>query len=983
MKNLPNFNEAYYSLNQQQKKAVDQIDGAVVAIAGPGTGKTHMLGCRAANMLRSTNHQIDPANILCLTYTDAGCIAMRKRLLDMIGPDAYKVGIFTFHAFANEVVQNNLDRLGIRNVEPVSDLEKISILHEMIDELSFDNPLKRLRGDIYYEAPRIDNLIQLMKREGWDYQRISQEAEEYLEALENDDRFRYKRANAKKEIKVGDLKVKEYQAEVDRMLLLVSAADQLDVYNEKLKAMERFDYADMLGWIRNIFKNYDDVLLNYQERYQYIMVDESQDTTELQFSILNLLIEFWENPNVFVVGDDKQCIYEFAGSRINNLVSFINKHKPTVVNMVENYRSSQCILDVSSNVIRNNNMSLASILDLSVELNGNTGEGIKPSVVEYHTAEEEACDVAQQIDSLLKADVQPNEIAVIYRKHSQAESIEKVLRSWGIPVNIKRRLDVLQQPIVHQVINIMRYLVAKAEMKYEAKRLEFEILHYRCFGIPTYQVEEYMNASKDNEVEVTEQRNELLNAFIDLIVLEEEYHNTTLINLIEKIFEKTGILGNCLNSTNRQQDLSILKTFFDFVKGEVSKNADLKAADLVRMIDRMKEHNVRLECNDYNYAEEGVSFCTAHGSKGLEWKFVFMVGCNRKVWEKARTGFMQYKLPETLTYATQEDVEETNRRLFYVAMTRAKQVLQISYAAKDSQGKELEASQYVGETGLDVDVFEGVDLTQHLYHSLQPESTVFVPALESELIERKLENYTLSASHLNNYLRCPVSFYYEYILKVPFASNDAMIYGNAVHYAMKHYGDEVKNAGVPLGVNLLVKYFEEYMERNRGYLTRDEHVRRLELGLLALSKYHAQYPMSSMALNEFHADRVVIDGVPCKGDLDRMEFNGNNVSLVDYKTGSGSTAKRLAKPNEDYWRELNFHALLVDGQYGKKWKAQSAVLHIVDPKDMGEIPVDISDASQLMVRKQIREVYDKIKAQQFSEGCGDENCVWCNLQKHK
>src|SRR5215213_3880099 len=173
-----NFKETYSKLNQAQQKAVDAIEGPVMVIAGPGTGKTQILAARIGKILLDTD--ASPANILCLTYTDAGVIAMRKRLLEFIGPDAYRVNIHTFHAFCNDVIQENLPLFEKTSLDPISDLERIELLKELIDGFGKDHPLKRYRGDVYFEINNLHNLFSLMKREGWTGEHICQKIDEYI-----------------------------------------------------------------------------------------------------------------------------------------------------------------------------------------------------------------------------------------------------------------------------------------------------------------------------------------------------------------------------------------------------------------------------------------------------------------------------------------------------------------------------------------------------------------------------------------------------------------------------------------------------------------------------------------------------------------------------------------------------------------------------------------------------------------------------------
>ena len=187
------FAKEYERLNEQQRQAVDKIEGPVMVIAGPGTGKTQILAARIGRILLDTD--VSPSNILCLTYTDAGALAMRRRLIQFIGSDAYKVNIFTFHAFCNDIIQDNLSLFEKNELDPISELEKIELLKRLIDRFPKDHPLKRYRGDVYYEIKNLASLFSTMKQEGWKPDFIIKSINAYLDDLPNRDKFIAKRAS--------------------------------------------------------------------------------------------------------------------------------------------------------------------------------------------------------------------------------------------------------------------------------------------------------------------------------------------------------------------------------------------------------------------------------------------------------------------------------------------------------------------------------------------------------------------------------------------------------------------------------------------------------------------------------------------------------------------------------------------------------------------------------------------------------------------
>src|SRR6201986_39326 len=195
------FQEALAGLNPEQLAAVNKMDGPVLVVAGPGTGKTQILAARIEKILTVTDAR--PNELLCLTYTDAGAVAMRKRLFEFIGPDAYRINIYTFHAFCNEIIQENLEYFGKLNLEPLSDLESAMLFRELVDDFPNDHLLKRFTGDIYYDVPRLKNLFSTMKRENWDSVMIEKAVHEYIAYLPNREEFIYKKANAAQGIKAG------------------------------------------------------------------------------------------------------------------------------------------------------------------------------------------------------------------------------------------------------------------------------------------------------------------------------------------------------------------------------------------------------------------------------------------------------------------------------------------------------------------------------------------------------------------------------------------------------------------------------------------------------------------------------------------------------------------------------------------------------------------------------------------------------------
>ena len=279
------FDQAYNALNSEQKKAVDKIDGTVLVNAGPGTGKTQILALRIGKILKETD--IAPHNILCLTYTDSATISMRNRLVQIIGPTGHQVHIFTFHGFCNQVIQENLDIFGsYRSLEPINDLERVDVFREIIDQIPDDNILKRFKSDKYYEAKRLRNLFDLMKKENIEPQDFLAIIDTHLQEQKESDAFIAKRKTTLKNgttYEKGDFRDDWYATFAQKFEETKAAIQQFDKLNQVLDKKERYDFHDMILWVLKAFRENEYLLLQYQERYQYFLVDEYQDTNIAQY----------------------------------------------------------------------------------------------------------------------------------------------------------------------------------------------------------------------------------------------------------------------------------------------------------------------------------------------------------------------------------------------------------------------------------------------------------------------------------------------------------------------------------------------------------------------------------------------------------------------------------------------------------------------------------------------------------------------------
>ena len=1030
------FAEEYERLNEKQRLAVNTIEGPVMVIAGPGTGKTQILASRIGKILLETD--ASPDNILCLTYTDAGAVAMRKRLLQFIGPDAYKVNIYTFHAFCNEVIQENLSLFEKTILDPVSDLERIQLFKELIDTFPKNHPLKRYRGDVYFEVNNLQSLFSNMKREAWTPAFINRKIDEYIADLPTRDEFIYKKKY--KAFNAGDLKIDKLQEETERMDKLRAAVGEFDRFQQLMRKKNRYDFDDMINWVITAFEENKNLLANYQEKYQYILVDEYQDTSGTQNKLVELLINYWDKPNVFVVGDDDQSIYRFQGANVENMEDFMKNYVDDLLTVVltNNYRSTQPILDISKTLIDKNDQRLVNrFKDLSKDLLS-TNQLIKhltnkPLIREYDTQRQEMIGIVKQVQDLLVQNVPPGRIGIIYKENKYGEELAQYFKLLNIPVYSKRHLNILELPLAQKIVLLLKYLASEHDISYSGDEMLFEILHFEWFGIPPIEiaklsmevaerrykedktsirqllVEKSTAPAKDLFSNTLQEGLKKASAIIEQLMA--DVSNVTLQYLFERIIREAGVLSHVMECNDKHWQLQILTGLFDFVKEETHRTPALNLQDFVNLVEMMEKEEIKLPLVQVSGSDKGVNLMTAHGSKGLEFEYVLLVGCNSSFWEKKRKPVGGYKLPDTMFTsrevagggslpATANDTEEL-RRLFYVAITRAEQHLFISYCKFKNDGKQLEPSMFIAEIQdehqlpvekviIDTEIVSEF-AALHFGKAAAPE----IDKIEEEFIGHLLDKFVMNVTALNNYLKCPLEFYFKNLIRIPSQKNEATEFGSAVHAALeklfRKMQEEKKDRFAPK--EEFIADFEWYMYRHRESFTKEQFDRRLEYGQEVLKNYYDEYinSFNKIVAIERTIRHVVVKDVPLKGKLDKLEFDGKSVNVVDYKTGDPDKAIPKTKgPSEkdpnggDYWRQAVFYKILVDNYAQKDWKVVSTEFDFIEPdkkKKYRKEKVLVTPEDITTVTQQIINTWEKIQNREFYIGCGKEDCHWCNFVK--
>lgn len=1039
------FEEAFAKLNAAQRKAVETTEGPVMVIAGPGTGKTQLLSVRIGYILK--NRQVNPENILCLTYTDAGATAMRKRIAELIGPEGYRVTVNTFHAFGSNVIQTHRDYFGIADLSPASDLDIAEILDELLLNLPNGNPLKKYNAYTQDGVYRLKVFFQEVKKENLNPSQLIEKLRVYSEDLPNREDFIYKRRY--KDKNPGDVKEADVEKEREKVNRLIAALELFEPYNEAMKYRSLYDYEDMLQWVIRAFENEEWMLAGYQEKFQYILVDEFQDNNGSQNRILNLLSTYWgDKANLFVVGDDDQSIYSFQGARMHRMEEFVERYGAhlTAVVLEENYRSAQSILDHSHHLIAHNTQRLINNEVLKQVLPGLTKslrayfqfQNATLKAVEYLNRQHEATALADELEASKNRGEKLYENAILYRSHRDVEALVQVLTERKIPFYTRKPENLLQIPLVKNILNLCRWTVEELKNPGSSDYRLYQSLYYPYFGIDARDVAQISYHVRNNERQgadfhryrwrwILGNESLLKEAGVEnpapfityarkLDLWLSQLQTFTPQLWLEAFLMETGIMAWTLNQVDKYWCIQVIDTLFNQLKEMTARNPALPLEGFLDRLARMESHELDIQMQRTIGSSDGIQLVTAHSSKGLEFDKVYLISCLESNWEKKKTSNSGYKLPAEvvgLDEPDKDDRTEEERRIFYVAATRARKFLQISWynmldKDKDPESGTARRSMFTdewmgGKISAEKVVISPERVMEFLVQS-HGVSGIEKILLDKNYLQNWLDDYSLSVTHLSKYLRCPLSFYFENVLRVPSARSAYMGFGNAVHNALRRYFELMLNHSEKhfAGPEMLIALFEKEMKRYASHFTEDEYRIRLEQAAPLFTGYYNARMDSWVTESrpELRLNDLKISGIPVNGNLDRLDMAGGSLRVIDYKTGKKDGIKSKLRPPDlqayegastekriggDYWRQAVFYRMLLKSHHFYHDMPATVYFDMVESGvddgdyEMAEVKVTREDEEKLM--QQMEYAWEGIQAARFSPGCGEEGCAWCEFVK--
>jgi DNA helicase-2/ATP-dependent DNA helicase PcrA len=1014
------FDQKYKSLNPEQKKAVDAIDGPIMVIAGPGTGKTTILTLRIANILKQTD--TPPSGILAITYTDAGVKAMRAKLRDTIGNRAHEIAIHTFHSFAAAMISEYPDHfLHLDGMAHMSDVEQESLIRSIIAEPKFRELRPTGKPDAYISA--IMRAVDNSKREAQTSEIVREFAGKEVERIKNDENSISTRGITK-----GNLKA-EAEERIEKCKRTILFSEVYERYEKDKREQKKMDFNDLLIELLVALRNDELFLRLVQERFLYLLVDEHQDTNDAQNFIVATIAEFFETPNIFIVGDEKQAIYRFQGASVENFLT-LQKRWPTmqVISLDTNYRSHQGILDASFAMIENNyegdehkdlriKLTAGGEKDKRQNTKGKDGEKIE--IVnrnkEYQKEKTRKLDIitgentssiekymVQKLETILKEEPAAT-VAIITRRNRDLERVIRLLESNHIPVSSERSVDIFHHSVGMIFFDLMEFLADYTRTDSLARTIATGM-----WGISINEAVPLIRSLKSSTRVV--------------LVPTEQYKGSPCIDQIpalarlQRKMQEDGAVAFLVHAAEISgfsalagRDPAAIHVWRGVVtlaeslarEGNIQSPLDLMKAMLTyRQSAESKTVKVSVGAPDLS-----ISAMTAHGSKGLEFDYVFLPYATEEAWI-GRTRGTSFVLPEKSTSGN--DIRDT-RRLFYVALTRAKKHAAILTALEEGDGKSLTPLRFIAE--LDSSSVAEMtlprveaelprsDLVQTKMRSMYQDQIYVQSAKMTSIAKQVLLEKGLSVTALNHFLECPSKFLYLSILKLPQAPSPAAEKGTAMHYAISSVWKEGNRTAERVQEIILAKV-AEYLDTSFLAASEKESVKGdLFKDAPAVAKsleQHFSVGSQSVIYTERWA-KTVFEGkndtekvlIPIHGKLDTIVDKGNELDVFDYKTREGMSVNEIKGETKnstgDYFRQLVFYRILLADESRWKGKKITPALVFISPDKKGRCPIvalPILPEDIDKVKQDIQGVIDSVwSGKLVSSTCDDPDCEWCGLKR--
>ncbi len=912
-----NFLEAYDGLNERQKLAVDTLDGPVMVVAGPGTGKTQILTLRIANILQKTD---TPANaILCLTFTRSGVMAMRERLGRYIGTRSRDVIISTFHSFAISLVEKNFALLDFDTIpQLLEDEHAILIVDELLEN-----------GDWEYLRPRTDpakyfhdlrGLISILKRERMTPEQFLSSVEYEIKTLAEDPDSVSSRGPSK-----GQLK-KEVEKKIESLNRTREVVAFYEQYEQFKREHSLMDYDDVLEYAVQLVQEFEDVRADVRENYHYILVDEHQDSSGVQNDFLKATWSEVERPDIFVVGDDRQLIYGFSGANLDYFTEFKTAFgKAELITLTENYRSTKPILELADTLLK------SSVTNESLNSNSKLKDQEKITLSEFMYGRDEIIGAGLYFKKQIENGTSSNECALLLPKNRQVKSAVQILRSLGLPVVSEQSVSLLEIAKTKSLLRIMRLITDP----FNAVLLAESLLDSTS-QVPPIDAHTFLKSVKKTDLItlqdfITYGSNDGMFAENNSVVVFGRKIESWITRFTyEKVSYIVSMIGNELlidqakNHDDFMESIEIVRSLLHTSMHWESKNPTGTLREFLNYFDRVNQYGNNVDVAKIG-ATHGIRVMTLHKSKGLEFDHVWIGHMNEEIIMSNKAS--AFTLPEKVKEKIAERDVLTAKRELYVAITRAKQYCVMSYAQKREIGGELELLRIIQDLPQEFLNTSSAEQNEQIILGDNPKNYVSIeqvindsPLIDTiqDFVKERFTEKKISVSLLNNFYECPWKWYFRNFLQIPEVKGVSLALGSAVHSTIEFI---LKIKTLPSENEIREKIIESLQkegvtkEKDLYQLTRDAQI--------AISNWIKGY-YNELSKN-YQTERSIgfkdkqFPNLSLYGKIDLTEtLPDGSIIVTDFKTGKSKTGSMIEKIDEEgrmssLLRQLAMYGYLIQG----------------------------------------------------------------------
>ncbi|MBI4354137.1 MAG: ATP-dependent helicase [Candidatus Omnitrophica bacterium] len=935
-------------LTAAQREAVTHPQGPLLILAGAGTGKTTVIARRIAWLL--STQRAAPNDILALTFTEKAAAEMEERVDLLVPYGCVDMAISTFHAFGDRLIRDNAVLLGLSlHARVLSKPEQVVFAKQRL----YDLPLERFRPS--HDPTRyLDALVTAIAR-----------AKD--EAVTPEEFVTYARLHPEAR-ELGEC----YAA-----------------YQQLLHQADGIDFGDQVLLAVQLFERHPEVAARYQQQFRYILVDEFQDTNFAQFRLMQLLAP--PTSNVTVVGDDDQAIYKWRGASISNVVKFLEHYRDVRrIVLTENFRSSQPILDSAYRLIRHNDphrLEATEQIDKRlIAMSGVEGrEPKEPQLAVFDTTSSEADWVVRQIQAQVEAGKrQPGDFAILVRTNRDADGFLRALNVCDVPWHFSGATGFSLHPEAKVLVSCLKALADPDDTL-----SWYHVLSSSLYAPPMQDVMACLAWANRNHqslrqaleeppptLEVSPEGRQAIDAFLnDAHRLVELSRTRSPGQLLYRWLSDTGWLKRqaALEEPRQIDALQMAAKLFDQLR-RFEESGITRLPELMQSFDLFQTFSEAGEDETDLISRDRVNVLTIHKAKGLEFPVVFMVGLLQG---RFPTPLRRdpIELPEPLIkdllpsgdYHLQEE-----RRLFYVAMTRAKEELTLTASYRHGGKSTRRLSQFVREA-LNVTSDRPAPEPPSTLERIARVGVVEAPRTAHPPTPLP-EPLRLSPYGLDDYLTCPLKFRYSHVLRIPIMRHHLVIYGAALHKAVELFFKR-RLEGREMGEDELLEVFRQAWS-SEGFLSREHETQRLDEGLEVLRRFfhHQQQAPERPSLIE-EKFSFSLDDFFVVGRWDRVDREGKDAVIIDYKS---SDVDDQIKANQRVRESLQMavYALawkMIHGQIPKRLE-----LRFLETDVIGQAV--FSDEDLNATTDHLRQVARGIRGLDFRAEPDVFSCRWCAYQ---